>query len=80
MNGLFKENKDFYPTPSSLFRQLMNGNRRLHGRILEPSAGKGDMVKYIKGLTHRNDNVRIDAIENDNNLIPFLREEDKVGS
>src|SRR5690606_2330948 len=31
----------------ALFERLLNGKRYLVGRILEPSAGKGDMIRYI---------------------------------
>src|SRR5690625_5345807 len=45
---IYTDNKDFYPTPKPLFERLLNGKRYLDGRILEPSAGKGDMIRYIK--------------------------------
>ena len=68
---MFTDNKDFYPTPRDLFYQLMNGTRYLRGRILEPSAGKGDLIKYIKEVSRR-DAVTIDAIESDSRLVNFL--------
>ena len=49
--------KDFYPTPEPLIQKMLNKiNRRILGgvngtsklRILEPSAGKGDIVDYLK--------------------------------
>ena len=64
---IYTDNKDFYPTPASLFRQLTRGIRHLDGRILEPSAGKGDMIKHILGLS-RSKSVKIDAIEIDPRL------------
>lgn len=71
---MFKDNKDFYPTPKELFYKLMNGKRYLNGRVLEPSAGKGDLIKYIKEIgTHVS--VRIDAIENDSRLSSLLMSE-----
>lgn len=41
---IYSDNKDFYPTPEALLRRLLSGKRFLDGLILEPSAGKGDMV------------------------------------
>ncbi|MBU5266273.1 DUF4942 domain-containing protein [Virgibacillus proomii] len=69
---MFKDNKDFYPTPKALFYKLMNGTRYISGRILEPSAGKGDLIRYIKEL---NRNVKIDAIEKDSRLSGLLMSE-----
>lgn len=71
---MFTENKDFYPTPRDLFYKLIDGNRYIDGRILEPSAGKGDLIKYIKELNRR-DSVRIDAIEKDEQLANILMSE-----
>lgn len=68
----YTDNKDFYPTPKSLFRHLMDGTRYLGGRILEPSAGKGDMVTYIEELTGSRDSYYIDAIESDTRLVNTL--------
>src|SRR5699024_3980352 len=68
---MFKDNKDFYPTPSSLFYKLLNGRRNFHGKILEPSAGGGDMIKHIKSISRRT-GVQIDAIEKDSRLTSIL--------
>lgn len=62
-------NKEFYPTPSELLDELLTLDfegvrlpKRLGERVLEPSAGKGDIIEYIK----KNTNIRdIDAIEYD---------------
>lgn len=41
-------NKDFYPTPSDLAYRMISGYD-LHGKVvLEPSAGKGDLVDVLK--------------------------------
>lgn len=73
---MFKDNQDFYPTPGDLFYQLIDGLRTFQGRVLEPSAGKGDMIKHIQKMNrYRRDDLTIDAIENDENLIPYLHEE-----
>lgn len=66
---MFSDNKDLYPTPRALFYQLMDGKRFIDGLILEPSAGKGDLVKYIYEL---NRNAHVDAIENDPRLASLL--------
>src|SRR5699024_5766280 len=66
----YSDNKDFYPTPYELFRKLIGNRLRLiGGRILEPSAGKGDMIKYI---LETNRHARVDAIENDSRLVNTL--------
>src|SRR5690625_4767865 len=65
-------NKDFYPTPETVFMQLMSGKRFLDGKILEPSAGKGDMVKFFKTKDGIRDNYNIDVIEIDPELSNFL--------
>src|SRR5690625_5096777 len=67
---LFSDNKDFYPTPQALFRRLTENVRHFSGRILEPSAGAGDMIHHIKARASRD--VIIDAIENDSRLISQL--------
>lgn len=73
---MFKDNKDFYPTPKVLFRQLMSNERFLGGKILEPSAGKGDMIKHIKEMMNRRTDYDIDAIENDDRLVSILVQND----
>jgi len=72
---IYTDNKDFYPTPKSLFRQLVGNQRYLGGKILEPSAGKGDMIKYIKEMMGRQDRYSIDAVENDPRLVSALMSE-----
>jgi len=69
---IYTDNKDFYPTPKALFERLLNGKRFLDGRILEPSAGKGDMIRYIKERMGRRERYPIDAIENDPRLVNAL--------
>lgn len=68
---IYTDNKDFYPTPQELFRKLINGER-LHGRILEPSAGKGDIIRHIRESSRGSAERRIDAIENDPRLVDVL--------
>ena len=73
-------NKEFYPTPTELIEKLLSTkvrfggneqliNLRLSGNILEPSAGKGDIVKYIK---ENNRHVNVDLIEYDESLVSVL--------
>lgn len=76
---MFTDNKDFYPTPRHLFSQLMTGIRRLSGRILEPSAGKGDMIEHIESLLphgYNDEDAQIDAIEKDERLSSILMQND----
>lgn len=56
----------------------MSGVRMLHGKILEPSAGKGDMINHIKTLLpHRfsTEDAQIDAIEKDEKLSSILMQD-----
>src|SRR5699024_6891926 len=70
---IYTDNKDFYPTPKALFNRLLGDNIRwLGGKILEPSAGKGDMIRYIKERMGRRENYNIDAIENDESSVSHL--------
>lgn len=41
-------NKDFYPTPQSVIEQMMAGVDLLDKKVLEPSAGSGNIVDYLK--------------------------------
>jgi methylase of polypeptide subunit release factors len=65
-------NKNFYPTPKSLFNKMWGKVDGTITTILEPSAGKGDIVDFIKGL-NRYDNYDISCIENDTDLQATLR-------
>jgi Domain of unknown function (DUF4942) len=75
-------NANFYPTPDELIEELLslsiksdltriNGLSRftLKGRVLEPSAGKGNIIKYIN---NKSKSIQVDAIENDPELSSFL--------
>ena len=50
----------------------MDGKRFLDGLILEPSAGKGDMIRYIISKMGRRESYPVDAIENDPRLVNAL--------
>jgi hypothetical protein len=41
-------NKDFYPTPEGVIEQMLFGVDIQNKTILEPSAGKGNIVDYLK--------------------------------
>jgi 16S rRNA G966 N2-methylase RsmD len=41
-------NKDFYPTPESVAMQMLSGYDITGKVILEPSAGKGDLVAFLQ--------------------------------
>ena len=70
---IYTDNKDFYPTPRPLFDRLIKSIRQLNGNILEPSAGKGDIIDYIRDkLGYNKNSAQIDAIENDNRLVSAL--------
>lgn len=43
-------NKDFYPTPQSVIDQMTVGLDLRDKLVLEPSAGKGNIVEYLKKL------------------------------
>ena len=62
------DNKDFYPTPESLIRKMHDKiNWNYVSTVLEPSAGKGDIVKYLN-----NGKLDIDCIEADSNIRAIL--------
>jgi len=45
---MFNNNPDFYPTPKHLIDKMLLGiDLRKFNSILEPSAGKGDIVDAI---------------------------------
>ncbi|MDO5526761.1 MAG: DNA methyltransferase, partial [Prevotella sp.] len=48
MNNIFANNPDFYPTPNEVIEQMMLGENIIGKTILEPSAGKGNIVDWLK--------------------------------
>lgn len=40
-------NKDFYPTPANIIETMLSGENIQNKTILEPSAGKGDIIDYL---------------------------------
>ncbi len=71
---------NFYPTPQNLIRKMLEGiNLEQICTILEPSAGKGDIVDYITNYIKSNEwkfryhKLNIDTIEIDSNLQHILK-------
>ena len=67
-------NKDFYPTPDSLIGKMLSGIQLDNKRILEPSAGKGNIVDYIRRFNPKN--TTIDVIEIEPELQSILYDKD----
>jgi phospholipid N-methyltransferase len=73
------DNKNFYPTPKALIEKMLNNiNLKDVRSILEPSAGKGDIVDYIKDklkyeIESRYYELDLDCIEIDKNLQAILK-------
>ncbi|MEA1004865.1 DNA N-6-adenine-methyltransferase [Bacillus velezensis] len=77
---MFKDNPDFYPTPPQLIRKMTSKVEWKHiNSVLEPSAGKGNLVEAIytqfKNTSNyrRNSKYDIDTIEQDENLRHILK-------
>lgn len=82
--------KEFYPTPQNLIEKLLKpyetepsedfktnyylGKYKFHGSILEPSAGKGDILDFLQENTRNT--IEIFAIEKDLELQQVLRSKD----
>ena len=65
---IFTENKDFYPTPKSVIDEMMLGEDVLGKIVLEPSAGSGNIVDWLK----EHGAARVIACENDPNIRKLL--------
>lgn len=69
--------KEFYPTPKELLDKITEEiDWKLIQSVLEPSAGKGDIVDYIKEKYEEvtwNRDLDIDCIEIDNTLCQTLK-------
>lgn len=65
-------NKNFYPTPDKVCMDLLSLGRGIGSNILEPSAGKGDIVKYIESRKRYYQTYTIDVIEIDPELRNLL--------
>ena len=80
MKNMFTDNKDFYPTPENLINKMLcDIDFKMIHSILEPSAGKGNIVEAIKkkekfySSTYNKVNYDIDCIEADQNLQSILK-------
>lgn len=70
---MFNNNKDFYPTSDILIEQMLeNCFMNRHSNVLEPHAGKGNIVDYLERVK-KIEKSRIDVCELDNNLQMILR-------
>jgi hypothetical protein len=70
----FRDNKNFYPTPDNLIQKMLSKIKITPKRILEPSAGKGDILDKLKEKysTYSYCNVDLSAIEIDETLSATL--------
>lgn len=66
--NLFTNNPDFYPTPPEVIQQMMMGEDFIGKTILEPSAGSGNIVDWLK----RNGAGEVIACENDTHNLKLL--------
>lgn len=66
-------NKEFYPTPKEVIRQMLKGVDLKGKCILEPSAGKGDILDYITNDYNGKD-ANVYAIEQEPDLKAILHE------
>jgi predicted RNA methylase len=66
--SIFTDNADFYPTPKEVIEQMMMGENIVGKTVLEPSAGKGDIVDWLKA----NGAGRVIACEKDPNIRKLL--------
>lgn len=65
----------FFPTPPDLARKMVRWAGETAGkRVLEPSAGSGNLIKAIQGYATGADNVRVVAVEHAPTLAESLRE------
>lgn len=77
---MFDDMKNFYPTPSSLASRMIAKINGLPNKILEPSAGKGDIIEALKNkwgsYEYHYRNADISAIEIEEDLQAILRGKD----
>lgn len=70
---MFEHNKNFYPTPITLINRMLDKIEGYPSKILEPSAGKGDIIQALKDHFYRRSNWELSAIEIDPELQACLR-------
>lgn len=67
-------NKTFFPTPSNLAGKMIGKIKGEPIKILEPSAGKGDLIEYLeKRYRYTHHHIGVSAIEIDEELQATLR-------
>ncbi len=64
---------DFYPTPDEVIIKMLQGYEVSGKTILEPSAGKGNIVEYLK-----REGAEVIACENEPNLLKILTGKCKI--
>lgn len=67
-------NKDFFPTPANVIELMLQGENIQDAVILEPSAGKGDIVDYLQDMGAKN----VIACENNEDLAKILQTKCKL--
>lgn len=67
-------NEDFYPTPTDVIEKMLSLTDIKNKIILEPSAGKGNIVNYLKEHGAK----EVIACEKDRLLIPILKEKCEI--
>lgn len=69
-----KQESEFYPTPAALARKMINGiDWDCIQTVLEPSAGRGDILKVMAKELDAKTMPEIDCIEIDSNLRQILK-------
>lgn len=70
-----EQTSEFYPTPKELVEKMLDGvDFRMIETVLEPSAGKGDILRVLASKeNYSNGNFEIDCIEYDANLRQILK-------
>ena len=69
-----RQHSEFYPTPAKLVaRMLDKADWKKVKTILEPSAGKGDILRGIAKKTKDRYDLEVDAIEIDRNYEKYLK-------
>jgi len=71
---MFYDNPNFYPTPEALAQKMKNKlHNKTPSRVLEPSAGKGDLIESMFPESNYRDRPDMFCIESDPDLQATLR-------
>ena len=62
-------NPDFFPTPENIIEIMIEGENINNAVILEPSAGKGDIVTFLQDASAKS----VIACENNEDLAKILQ-------